>query len=1201
MARTEGFYNLFLSIPRALIGKLTQKYKFDIDENIEIAALYGEERDAVRRQVEALGATFEDLGYGFGIITIKFSDLEKIGTIKEIQYIELPKNLYYNSETTNRASCITDVKSTYGLSGNGVLVGFIDSGIDYMHQAFRNEEGLSRIDYIYDLQLKQVYNKAQIDEAIKSPNPFNVVPHQDRVGHGTHVAGVACAGGKIPTKYYGVAPESSIAMVKLTGEATGGFTKSSQVMRGIKFLVDKGKELNKPLVINLSFSTNDGAHDGRSLFEEYISTVCTLERITFCVAAGNEGNKGHHARELIEGEEKEISFNVDKGEVGIILRIYKRFLTDISISIRSPDGSVTPRISLTRGFVEGNLRGTYYYVFYTGPLPFNISGEILVTLVAQSDQLLEGVWSIIVYRESDEITDIDIWLPISEALNDKTRFTRPTVFNTVGIPGTVEDVITVGSYNSAIGDISPFSGRGREGAEIIKPSLVAPGIDVEGPIPGGGFDALTGTSVAAPSVSGAAALLMEWGFVKGKDPYLYGQRLKYYLLKGSKVVRKTEIYPNPTWGYGALCLRNALEVWINEEPLRGGVMDKNNREVNVNPNKTLINDSSNKSSENIPEDLLKCEKLYQNLDYDIFLVEYSGDIVSEFKNNPKGCVFVLTPSYAILIVQQDSVEEVFNNSKTITNIEPNNLYTLAAISPIEVANINAFHNNEFLKLRGTGVIVGIIDTGIDYLNEEFMLENGKTRIISIWDQEDESGKPPSDFYYGSEYSRDDIDRAIEAYRRGEDPYLIVPQKDDVGHGTEVAGIVGARGKNGVLGAAPDCEFIIIKTLRSDENTLRENAVFDKGNNIYSSTSIAISIKYLLDCHEKLDKPLVICIPMESNAGAHDGTTVLERFIDRYANERGVIAVAGTGNQGDTETHTRGKLEKTGDINNVELQVGPNQKGLSVFIWATSPDKISIGITSPSGESIGKIPVKLQAVDEIKFVYEKTRVTIEYFIAEGSSGNEFIQVRMFDVNPGIWQFRIIGDFVLNGNYDLWIYQRALLDPETKFLNPDPYITLTSPGTANNIITTAYYNQEKGTLIASSGRGFTRDNRIKPELCIGGFEVLTTTVGGGTKIVTGSSAATAVLAGAVALILEWGIVKDNDVYMYTPKVRTYLIRGTKQIPQVIYPNREVGYGVLDFRKVFENMRSIKASNLFFSIPSEFEEFLEPESFNNNNKNG
>ncbi|WP_010297928.1 S8 family peptidase [Clostridium senegalense] len=1198
MARNEGIYNLFLSIPRALMGKLSQKYKYSIDENIEIIVLYGEEVEAVRRQVEALGATFENLGYGFGIITIKFSELEKIGSIKEIQYIELPKNLYYNSETTNRASCITDVRSTYGLSGNGVLVGFIDSGIDFMHQAFRNEEGLSRIDYIYDLQLKQVYNKAQIDEAIKSPNPYNIVPHQDRVGHGTHVAGVACAGGKIPTKYYGVAPESSIAMVKLTGEATGGFTKSSQVMRGIKFLVDKSKELNKPLVINLSFSTNDGAHDGRSLFEKYISTVCTLERITFCVAAGNEGNKGHHARELIEGESKEISFNVDKGEVGIILRIYKRFLTDISISIRSPDGSITPRIDLTRGFVEGNLRGTYYYVYYTGPLPFNISGEILVTLVAQGNELLEGVWSLVVYRESDEITDIDIWLPISEALNDKTRFTRPTVFNTVGIPGTVEDVITVGSYNSAIGDISPFSGRGREGAEIVKPSLVAPGIDVEGPIPGGGFDALTGTSVAAPSVSGAAALLMEWGFVKGRDPYLYGQRLKYYLLKGARVVRKTEVYPNATWGYGTLCLRNALEIWLNEEPLRGGIMKKNNREIN--PNENLINNLSKNIKDEIPDKLFKCEKLYNQLDYDIFLVEYSGDIEAEFKNIPNACIFVLTPSYAILIVELEKADEVLDRSKTITHVEPNNLYTLATISPLEVANINTFHTNEFLSLKGTGVIVGIIDTGIDYLNEEFMTEDGKTRIVAIWDQEDQSGTAPEGFYYGSEYTREQIDRAIQASKNGEDPYKIVPEKDQVGHGTEVAGIVGARGKNGVLGAAPDCEFLIVKTLRSDENTLAENAVFDKGDNIYSSTSIALSIKYLLDFHEKVDAPLVICIPMESNAGAHDGTTVVERFIDRYATDRGVITVAGTGNQGDTETHASGKLAKTGDISNVELQVGPNQKGISVFIWGTSPDKLSIGITSPSGESISKIPVKLQTLDEIRFVYEKTRVTIEYFVAETSSGNEFILVRMFDVSPGIWQFRIIGDFIINGNYDLWIYQRALLDPETKFLNPDPYTTITSPGNGNNIITTAYYNQEKGTLIASSGRGFTRDGRIKPELCIGGFEVLTTTVGGGTKIVTGSSAATAVLAGAVALILEWGIVKRNDVYMYTPKVKTYLIRGTKQIPQVIYPNREVGYGVLDFRQVFENMRSIKDSNLFFSIPSEFEEFLVPESVNKENKN-
>ncbi|MGL4730634.1 MAG: S8 family serine peptidase [Clostridium sp.] len=1196
MSNNEGLYNLFLNIPKALLGKLTQKYKYDISGDIELIILYGEESEEVRTQVEQLGGTFEDLGYGFAIITVKFRDAEAVGEIREIQYIELPKSLYYNSETTNIASCITDVKSTYGLSGRGVLVGFIDSGIDYLHPAFIDDFGFTRIDVIYDLQLGKIYEKKQIDEALKAQDPYSVVPHQDRVGHGTHVAGIACGGGKIPKKYYGVAQESSIAMVKLTREGSGGFTKSSQVMRSIKFLIDKAKELKKPLVINLSFSTNDGAHNGSSLFEKYISTVCILERLTFCVAAGNEGDKGHHVSELIEEESKTISFNIDKGEVGIILQIYKKFIADISVQIVAPDGNRTPKISLVRGFVEGNLRGTYYFVYNSGPLPFNLAGEILVTLVSQTDELLEGIWSLIVFRNGEEITDIDIWLPINEALNDKTKFIRPTVYNTLGIPGTVKEVITVGSYNSAIGDISPFSGRGKEGVEIVKPSLVATGVNVEGPIPGGGFDSLTGTSMACPSVAGAAALLTEWGIVNGRDPYLYGETLKYYLLKGTRRVRKTEVYPNATWGYGALCLRNALEIWLNEEPLRrSSTRQADNTAKNI---EKAISDQISKIKETDPlkamilSKIKGCTNLFFSENYDIFLVEYVGNIIDEYKNSPNVCVFILTASYAIVGLEKAKAEEIFAKSKTITNVERNKLYTLAAVSPLDVSNIRKFHNNEFLPLKGTGVVVGIIDTGIDYLNEEFITEEGKTRIISIWDQEDQTGTPPEGFAYGSEYTSDQINKAIELKMTGGDPYSIVPVKDEVGHGTEVAGIVGARGKNGVLGAAPDCKFIIVKTLRSDLNTLEENAVFNKGRNIYSNTSIAISTKYLLDKYYKLSIPLVICIAMESNVGGHDGTGVVERFIDRYANTRGVIAVTGVGNQGDTETHASGILKKTGDYQNVELQVGEGQEGLSIFIWSRVPDKLSIGITSPSGESVRKIPAKLQEVEEIKFVYEKTRVNVTYYIAENSSGNEFIRIRMYNVKSGIWQLRIIGDYIADGNYNIWIYQRALLAPDTKFLNPDPYITLASPATARNIITTAYYNQEKNTIMASSGRGYTRDGRIKPDIAIGGFEVLTTTVGGGKKLLTGSSAATAVLAGVVALILEWGIVNGNDPYLYTPKVRTYLIRGTQKTVQGVYPNRELGYGTLDLMGVFENIRSssMRGENLSFYIPCEFEEIME-----------
>ncbi|WP_051540246.1 S8 family peptidase [Clostridium ihumii] len=1186
MENFEGFLNLILNIPRGLLNKVSAKYKQTLSgEKIELIVLYSTDFQIVKSKVESIGGVLDDLGYGFGIVTVNFSDVEKVGSINEIQYIELPRTVHYDSESVNSASCINTPRINYGLTGLGVVIGFIDSGIDYMHPAFTNADGTTRIDYIYDLSIGKVYDSNQINEALKSNDPQSIVEHVDKVGHGTHVAGIAAAGGRIPKENYGVAPEASIIMVKLTREGEGTFTKSSQVMRAIRFLLDKFRELKKPLVINLSFSTNDGAHNGGTLFEQYISVISALERISFVCAAGNEGDKGHHVSVEVN-EVSKIELNVASGEPALIFQLYKKFISDISVQIIAPDGNRTPIINFNRAYVEGNLRGTYYFIYKSGPLPFNIGGEIILTLVAQNEYLLEGVWTIVLYREGKEITSVDVWLPISEALNRQTKFLRPTVYNTLGIPGTVQNVITVGSYNSNIGDISSFSGRGRLNSENIKPDIVAPGQNIVGPIPGGGYDELSGTSMATPVVSGAAALLLQWGFIKGRDPYLYGERLKYYILKGAKQIKGNEDHPNPTWGYGTLCLRDSLEIWLNEEPLRyrdaAGIRET---EVKNNIESPFITETPN-------EELEKCGKLFNNVDYDNYLVQYLGDVSEEYKNNSNVCVFKLTNSEALIVVKKGTIENVVKNSKTIVGYNETKLYTLSEISPLETSNVLKFHSNQFLKLNGTGVIVGIIDTGIDYLNKEFMTEDNKTRVATIWDQSATVGKPPENFSYGAEYTREEINRAIEESMNGGDPYKIVPQKDENGHGTEVAGIIGARGINGVLGAAPNCEFAIVKCQESDKSVLEQNGVFNKKTFITGTTGLILGITYLLNYHYKVDKPLVICIPMESNAGGHDGTGLVENFIDRYTNIKGVTVVTGTGNQGNTDTHTSGKLNKTGEIQTVEVQVDKNQKGLMIFIWARTPDKISIGITSPSGESIDRIPVKFEEVEDLYFIYEKTNVKVRYYVADKSSGNEYIQVLMTNLKDGIWQFKIFGDYVVDGNYDLWIYQRALLEANTRFLNPDPYITLATPGTANYVINTAYYNQDKNTLMAESGRGFTRDNRIKPDIAVGGVGVLTTGLNNEIKKVTGSSAATAILAGVVALLLQWGIVEKNDTLLYTPKIRSYLVRGTKKRPGDIYPNREFGYGILDLNGVFENIRSISSeeNRLFIKFPNEFKNIIE-----------
>ena len=550
------------TIPKQILTSLIEQYSPNNGE-IELVVLYGDNFLRFKNSVDAIGAKVEDLGYGFGILIIKVNDLNRIIELEGLQYIELPKILYTSAYDSNRASCIPSVWNNYNLTGEGILVGFLDTGIDYTHNAFKDADGNTRIEYIYDLENGVVYDKNKINEALKSEDPFSIVPEIDLSGHGTHVAGIACAGGNINFDNYGVAYKSSIAMVKITGENSLRAALSTQLMRGLKFLMDKSNEINKPLVVNISLSTNDGSHNGSSLLEKYIQTFTQLQKAVIVVAAGNEGNSAHHVGGEMKKEE-DLDLNIGDGEKGIILDFFKPVLVDVSVEVISPTGISTGPMELSESYKERFVGREKIVVYSTGPKPFDIQGQTTISILPLGDTITSGGWRIIVRKLNNYEGYFDIWLPIAEGLNERTRFLQPSVYNTLGIPATVEGVISVGSYNFLNNNLLAFSGRGVVRPEwLIKPDLVAPGENILSTVEEQGFDTKSGTSMAAPQVSGICALLFEWGIIRNNDPFLYGERIKYYLIKGAKRTIFGEAYPNPDLGYGFVCLDRTMELLIN--------------------------------------------------------------------------------------------------------------------------------------------------------------------------------------------------------------------------------------------------------------------------------------------------------------------------------------------------------------------------------------------------------------------------------------------------------------------------------------------------------------------------------------------------------------------------------------------------------------------------------------------------------------
>ena len=538
-----------------------------IEREWDLIVKYSGSLDCVR----ALGAQVVEMMNEYAIVTIREDLISVMSDCASVEYIEKPKRLFFQVENGKRVSCITPVQAPpLSLSGRGVLVAIIDSGIDYENPVFQNADGTTRIRALWDQTIPgnppigyaigTEYNREEINQALLQETRrqrLQMVGSQDFSGHGTSVAGIAAGSSE---EYRGVAYESELLVVKLGLPMENGFPRTTELIQGIDYVVRKALEYQMPVAINLSFGNSYGPHDGSSLLERFIEDIANIWKSVICIGTGNEGNNaGHTSGRLIESEEHVIELAVQENETTLNVQVWKAYFDLVDISLISPSGVRVGPIQEVLGsqrFIVGN---TQMLLYYGEPSPFSIDQEIFIDFLPRNVFLDSGVWRIVLTPRKIVNGEYAMWLPTGGVLNPGTGFLFPTEERTLTIPSTSYRTIGVGAYNPLTFSYADFSGRGPAGpGRRAKPDIVAPGVDITAPIPGGGFAELSGTSFATPFVTGSAALLMQWGIVNGNDPFLYGEKVKAYFQRGARPFVGIAEYPNPQVGYGALCVEDSI-------------------------------------------------------------------------------------------------------------------------------------------------------------------------------------------------------------------------------------------------------------------------------------------------------------------------------------------------------------------------------------------------------------------------------------------------------------------------------------------------------------------------------------------------------------------------------------------------------------------------------------------------------------------
>ncbi|MDP4120429.1 MAG: S8 family peptidase [Bacillota bacterium] len=547
------------------------------------------------------------------------------------------------------------------------------------------------------------------------------------------------------------------------------------------------------------------------------------------------------------------------------------------------------------------------------------------------------------------------------------------------------------------------------------------------------------------------------------------------------------------------------------------------------------------------------------------IIEYNEGIGNLIKQRPYIRLGTVIDGYAVIYIQKDDLQKILKESgESAINLFPF-VMGLLGKQDLDAAGIIQVQNQPYLDLKGKGVLIGFIDTGIDYTNKAFIYENETSKVQYIWDQTI-NGKPPEGYFFGTEYNNAQINDALKS----KDPFNVVPSRDTVGHGTFLAATAASRENNELIGVAPDAELVIVKLKKARQYYLDYFLVPQNQENVYESSDLMLGIDYIINKAFSLGRPAAICISVGTNLGSHDGLSVLDSYITRKSSTHFISLSLAMGNESNMKHHVRGKINKTGDSSDIEVKAGKNGGSIFISLWNYSSDKVSISITSPTGEVVGSILFRAGTRFQSRLILEKARVDIEFIFPPAlGTISQLSIIKIIDPTPGIWEITIYGNTIHAGIYDMWLPITGLVDPEIEFLAPDPNITVVEPATALAAMAVGAYSSSDGSLYASSSWGPTRLPLLAPAFVAPGVDV-TGIYPEGVGKMSGTSVAAAITTGACALMLEWGIVEQNQPSMSTSTIRSYLVKGCVNDMNIEYPNNQWGYGKINLINTFVNMK-------------------------------